>query len=113
MASARKRGYVTECEAGRLLGPLDRSSFPHVLISPFGVILKSEPGKWQLILDSSSPEGNSVNDGINSLDNSLSYVSVDNIAARVIHKGRGALMAKRRRTGNTCPPDDRWLLDME
>ena len=42
------------------MGPLDRSKFPHVQISPFEVIPKSEPGKWRLILDLSSPKGNSV-----------------------------------------------------
>ena len=53
-----------EREAKRVLGPLKPSDFPYVQESPFGVIPKSEPGKWRLILDLSSPQGNSVNDGI-------------------------------------------------
>ena len=36
--------------------------------SPFGVILKpDQPGKWRLILNLSSPEGRSINDGIGSV----------------------------------------------
>jgi hypothetical protein len=34
-----------ECEAKRLLGPYDRSHFPNIHVSPFGVIPKSEPEK--------------------------------------------------------------------
>ena len=47
----------SEREARRLLGPLERSRFPQVHTSPFGVNPKSEPGKWRLILDLSSPMG--------------------------------------------------------
>ena len=71
----------SECKAKRLLGPLERGSFPHVHTGPFGVIPKSEPGKWCLILDLSSPMGGSVNDRINKEWCSLSYTSVDDIAA--------------------------------
>ena len=85
-----------ECAAKRLLGPFDRSRFPHVHVSPFGVIPKSEPGKWRLILDLSSPEVGSVNDGISKELCSLSYMSIDDVAARVVRLGRGALMAKVR-----------------
>ena len=123
MGSAKKHEEVVEqyisaeCEARRLLGPLDRSKFPQVHVSPFGVIPKSEPGKWRLILDLSSPSNNSVNDGIDKELCSLSYISIDDIAARVMHKGRGALMAKfdLREAYRQIPihPDDRWMLGME
>ena len=56
---------------------------PGVHVSPLGVIPKSESGKQWLILDLSSPEGGSVNDGINKELCSLSYMSVDEVAARV------------------------------
>ena len=69
--------------AGRLLGPFQRDKMPGVHVSPLGVIPKSEPGKWRLILDLSSPEGGSVNDGITKELCSLSYMSVDEVAARV------------------------------
>ena len=81
----------SDSEARRLLGPLESSNYP---VSPFGVIPKSEPGKWHLTLDLPLPCDKSVNDGINKEWCSLSYVPVDDIAARVVHHGKGALMAK-------------------
>ena len=46
--------------------------------SPFGVIpKKSNPHKWSLIVDISSPEDHSVNDGISKELASLHYVTVD------------------------------------
>ena len=54
--------YIAEeCAAGRLLGPFDPASLPSVQTSSFGVIPKSTPGKWRLIVDLSSPDGHSVN----------------------------------------------------
>ena len=57
-------------------------------VSPFGVIPKSEPGKWCLIVNLSFPEGSSVNDGINRENCSLSYMAVDNVAAKIVSLGR-------------------------
>ena len=106
-----------ECGAKRLLGPFNRDDYPHVQVSPFGVIPKSEPGKWRLILDLSSPQGQSVNDGISKELCSLSYVSVDDVATKVVGAGRGALMAKcdLKSAYRHVPvhPEDRWLLGME
>ena len=57
--------YVgAECEAKRLLAPFRREQCPNIHISPFGVIPKAVPGKRRLIVDLSSPQGKSVNDGI-------------------------------------------------
>ena len=53
-----------ERQDGRVLGPFDRDQFPLLQVSPFGVIPKSELSKWRLILDLSSPEVFSVNDGV-------------------------------------------------
>ena len=103
------KGRQRECS-----GPLKPSDFPHVQVSPFGVIPKSEPGKWRLILDLSSPQGNSVNDGINRELRSLSYITVDDIATKVGEMGRGALMAKfdLKAAYRQIPvhPDDRGML---
>lgn len=83
-----------ECKAGRLLDPLDPQLFPEVHISRFGVIPKTNPGRWRLILNLSSPKGSSVNDGIDPERCSLSYMKVDD-ATRAIEKvGRGAKLAK-------------------
>ena len=85
-------------------------------MSPFGVIPKSEVGKWRLILDLSSPEGFSVNDGIKSELCSLSYMSVDDVARRVRDLGKGTLMAKfdLNAAYRNVPvhPSNRWLLGM-
>ena len=64
-------------------------------VSPIGVIPKHHSAsKWRLIVDLSSPKGNSVNDGISKEVCSLSYISVDDVAAEVLSFGKGALMAK-------------------
>ena len=50
--------------------------------SPIGLIPKrNKPGKWRLIVDLSSPEGASVNDGVDKELFSLSYTSVDVITS--------------------------------
>ena len=68
---------------------------PSVHISPFGVIPKrNKPGKWRLILDLSSPDHYSVNEGISKELCSLSYTSIDEIVKRIIQLGQGAQLAK-------------------
>ena len=51
-------------------------------------------GKWRLITDLSFPWGHSVNNRVDEVLSSLSYISVDYIAARAAHLGPGALLAK-------------------
>ena len=103
-----------EREAGRLLGPLQKVSFPDVHINPVGLIPKSEPGKYRMIVDLSAPKGGSVNDGVDRDSCSLSYLSMDTVAARVRELGRGALLVKFdiKSAYRNVPvhPDDRWLL---
>ena len=60
--------------------------------SPLGVIPKKN--KWRLIIDLSSPQVASVNDGIDSEVSSLSYASLDHLAALVVSEGRGAFLVK-------------------
>lgn len=106
-----------ECGEKRLLGPFNRKEYRWVQVSPFGVIPKSEPGRWRLIQNLSAPPGHSVNDGISKDLCSLSYVSVDDVAEEVGRMGRGALMAKfdLKSAYRHIPvhPDDRRLLGME
>ena len=99
------------------MGPLPTQTFPHAKISPFGVIPKrNQRGKWRLILNLSAPEGASINDGIARQLCSLSYVTVDDIAATVLALGQGSLLAKFdiKSAYRTVPvhPDDRLLLGM-
>ena len=63
--------------------------------SPFGVIpKKNKPNKWRLILDLSSPEGQSINDGIGKDMASLTYISVDDVVAVIRKAGKGALLGR-------------------
>ena len=49
-----------EVALGWVVGPVDLASVPEgTQLSPFGVIPKSQPGKWRLIVDLSSPDGGS------------------------------------------------------
>ena len=110
--------YLTnEVQLGHILGPFERHAIPPVHVSGFGVISKRhQTDKWRLIVDLSSPDGNSVNDGIDRATCSLSYVTVDDIAQVALQLGRGALIAKTdiRHAYRQVPvhPEDRSLLAM-
>ena len=101
---------------GRVLGPFPPASLPGVQVSRLRVIPKKGLNKWRLILDLSSPEGQSVNDGIRTELCSLSYMSIDDAARAVAWAGRGALLAKINIKSAYwivgVHPEDRLLLDM-
>ena len=59
-----------------------------------GVIPKSAPGEWRLILDLSFPCQHSVNDGISRELCSLHYPTVDEAIGHILTLGKGALLAK-------------------
>ena len=83
-----------ELEANRLV-EVPCAGVDMIHISRFGAIPKKhQPGKWRLIVDLSSPQDQSVNDGIDPALCSLSYASVEDAAAFVLRAGRGALLAK-------------------
>ena len=71
LSAVTQAGVVTsyleeESRLGRIVavGRLEEARRLGVHISPFGVIpKKNKPNKWRLILDLSSPQGSSVNDG--------------------------------------------------
>lgn len=78
-----------------VVGTPERAQELGIHCSPFGVIpKKNKVNKWRLILDLSSPDGHSVNDGVQKDLASLSYISVDDVVAEVLKKGRGTLLAK-------------------
>ena len=74
MPTSRERAEIVhqylagECAEGRVVGPLDSRDYRMVHTSPIGVIPKGTLGKWRMIIDLSSPEGSSVNDGIDKGD---------------------------------------------
>ena len=108
----------TEVSCGRVAGPFTTLPFPDLHISRFGVIPKNnQPGQWRLILDLSSPEGHSVNDGIPKPLFSVQYVTVDSFIDGIMARGRGTLMAKfdvaSAYRNVAIHPQDRPLLGMK
>ena len=105
-----------ERKAGRVVGPLCPEDYPFVHTSSLGGILKSTPGKWRLIVDLSSPEGGSVNDGIRESWCSLAYATVDDAVRGIANHGQGALLIKVdiRSVYRVVQihPDDRRLMGM-
>ncbi len=74
-----------ELSLGHLLGPLsDTSRMPTLQVNRIGVLPKGHnTGKLRLVTDLSFPSGLSVNDEIDPQLCSLSYTTVDVIAARI------------------------------
>ena len=84
-----------EVSAGNIFGPFSPSLLPDVHINRFGVIPKKyQPGKWRLVTDLSHPDNSSVNDAIDPSLCSLTYTSVDVVAATAAALGLGARLAK-------------------
>ena len=123
MQSARDHPAVAEeylekeIARGRMLGPFpDTQSLPPLYINRFGVIPKGHnTGKWRLITDLSHPRGQSVNDGIDPELCSMSYMTVEEVAALVSRLGKGTLLAKIESAYQLIPvhPQDRPLQAME
>ena len=67
-------------------------------------------------MDLSSPQGHSINDGIAKELCSLQYTSVDEAASRMVHLGKGTLLAKMdiKQAYRNIPvaPEDRHLLGL-
>lgn len=122
MQSARDHPEVVneylaqECMEGRVRGPLSAEERTGIQVSRFGVIPKGKSGKWRLIIDLSSPEGKSVNDGIDQDLCAMTYSSVDDAVREVLRVGRGAHLAKVdiKQAYRMVPvhPDDQPLLGM-
>ena len=65
-------------------------TLPHLQISPIGVIPKRKrPNKWRLIVDLSSPDGQSVNDGMDRAQCSIKYASIDDAVQLIRGLGEG------------------------
>ena len=103
-----------ECSEGCVLVYLLPAILSQVHTSHFGVIPKGSTGTWHLIVNMSSPEGMSVNDGIREAPYFLSYVRVEDAAKGTVAKGRGVLLAKTdiKSAYRNVPihRDDRWLV---
>lgn len=79
---------------GRVAGPFQQPPFKHFVVSPLGVVNKTEPGAFRLIHHLSYPEGDSVNHWLGEGACSVSYCSLDMAVDLVRRAGRGAWLAK-------------------
>ena len=83
-----------EIELGRIAGPFKSRPLSNLIISPIGLVPKSEPGKFRLIQHLSYPDGSSINDGIDRIHAVVRYASFDDAVNLVASIGRDALLAK-------------------
>ncbi|XP_072043658.1 uncharacterized protein [Amphiura filiformis] len=112
-----KTKLMKEVNLKRLAGPFYQRPIANLIVSPIGLIPKSEPGKVRLIQHLSFPEGNSINDGIDPEMCTVKYASFDTAVQIVVSAGKGALMAKAdiESAFRLLPvhPDDFQLLGMK
>lgn len=65
-----------------------------------------------MILDLSSPDGHSVNDGIRREPFTVQYIKVDDIIDEIMSLGRGTFDVEIAYRINPVEPNDRYLLGM-
>jgi len=99
------------------LHPTAAHALPNLRISPIGVIPKrNRPNKWRLIVELSSTEGSSVNDGVDPALCSTRYASMDDAVSIIQKLGWGTRLAKvdLKEAYRAVPvsPADRPLLGM-
>ena len=104
-----------EVSRGHTAGPFQTPPFPILHVSPLGAVEKKDTS-YHIILDLSSPTGESVNDGIDRLEYSVRYQSFDDAIDLVRALGGGTSMAKVdiKHAFRLCPvrPQDFLLLGM-
>ena len=80
---------------GRKIGPFSEIPFTDsYAVSPMGAFLKKRSHKCRVVHDLSWPPSSSVNTSIPSDKFTVSYMSIDDVVARIQHYGKGTLMAK-------------------
>ena len=103
---------VKELNRGHTSGPFPFPPFPHTHCSPIGAAPKPD-GSARLILDLSSPRGESVNDGISREEFRCKYSKFDDAVSIVLHLGQGAVLGKIdiKHAFRICPVDpEQWHL---
>ena len=71
---------ANELARSRVAGPFVSIPLPNLHFNSFGVIpKKGQPAKWRLIVALSSPQGYSVNDGIDPHEFSTHYIKLNRI----------------------------------
>ena len=104
-----------EVARGHTLGPFASPPFPVLHVSPLGAVVKKD-STYRIILDLSSPRGESVNEGISREEYSVRYQGFDEAVDLVRSLGAGTVMAKVdiKHAFRLCPvrPQDFQLLGM-
>ena len=78
---------LKEYHAGRLLSPFKTSHLPYLQCSPMGLVLKKgKPGKYHMIMDLSSPRGNSINTYIPKEVATVNYKPFDYVVQLIIYR---------------------------
>ena len=117
-SALRNRQFVSTylqsfCDSSQTAGPFTQPPFPHMYVSGLGIVPKKN-GKLRVIHDLSSPDGESVNDGIPREDFSPEYATVDLAVSHIMAVGPGAYLTKVdvRNAFRLCPvrPADWFLL---
>ena len=105
---------TNELKESRIAGPFASPPLENFRTSPIGVVPKKEPNKFRMIMDLSSPKGQSVNDGMSDEEASVKFNSFDDAVKLVAELGQGALLAKLdiKSAFRICPvhPEDWHLL---
>ena len=85
-----KQEIALDLQSGRVSGPFFLPPFPNLQVSPLGLVAKKGPNTYRVIHHLSFPEGNSINDGISSVQ----YQRVDDAIDLIRSMDVGSLMAK-------------------
>jgi len=83
-----------EISLGRVQGPFQDPPFPHLQVSPIGLVPKNNPGEFRLIHDLSFPWNDSINSAIPPEFSSVQYASIDDAINHIRSLGPHCLMAK-------------------
>jgi hypothetical protein len=78
----------------RIAGPFSVKPFTNFVVSPLGLVPKSNTGKFRVIHDLSFPKSQSVNSNIPRENSAVQYDSIDQVVHLVQKFGQGCLMAK-------------------
>ena len=92
--SVAKEMLHKELALGRIAGPFTSIPFYNLVVSPLGLIPKTQPGKFRIIHDLSFPKGDSVNSGIPQEFCSVTYEDYDYFVSLLTSVGRGCFIAK-------------------
>ena len=83
-----------QVQEGFMLGPYPPEECQGIVVSPMGAVLKRTPGAFRVIVDLSSPKGNSVNDNLCRHWTHVAYSSVEDAALAMHCLGPNTELAK-------------------